>query len=95
GSISCALAYYRSLRKDLPFIAQAVRNRPPSLPETLIIFGAKDPIMPVVVGQMAKADIEGSRLELIADAGHFPQSEQPAQFNALLTNFLGSGRALA
>lgn len=90
GSITCAFAYYRSLRRDLPFILRARAMKAPEggFPPTLICFGAKDPIMPARVAKMAHADIPGSRLELIEDAGHFVHSEAADRVNALLVEHL-------
>jgi len=90
GSISCAFAYYRSLRRDLPFIIKAQTAGPPEggYPPAMVVFGAGDPIMPPLVAKMAHKDLPGSRLELIEGAGHFVHSEAPERFNAALLDFL-------
>ncbi len=90
GSITCAFAYYRNLRRDLPFILKARRRRTPDggWPKTMVLFGREDPIMPPRVAKMAHADLPGSRLELIDGAGHFVHSEAPDRTNALLIDHL-------
>lgn len=93
GSLDCALAYYRALPRDLPFIAaSALRlwtGRAPTPPPTLIIWGARDPILPLAVGRMGAEDLPGARLEVIHHAGHFVHREAPDAVNALLSEWLG------
>jgi pimeloyl-ACP methyl ester carboxylesterase len=54
----------------------------------LIIWGARDPIIPVSHGERANAAIAGSRLEIFRSVGHIPQLEAPARFVAVLERFL-------
>jgi pimeloyl-ACP methyl ester carboxylesterase len=58
-----------------------------SLP-MLIIWGERDPIIPVAHGRAAHAQLPGSRLEVFPDAGHMPQIESPGRFAAALQRFL-------
>ena len=60
---------------------------------TLIVWGERDPIIPVAHGRAAHAAIPGSRLEVFADAGHFPHREDPLRFVSVLEDFLRSTRA--
>jgi len=92
GSISCAFAYYRGLRKDLPFMARAILGGlgENEAPETLIIWGTGDPVLPTSVGRMAHKDLPGSRLELIEGAGHFVHREAADRVNPLLAAFLSA-----
>jgi pimeloyl-ACP methyl ester carboxylesterase len=55
---------------------------------TLIVWGARDPIIPVSHGERAHAAIVGSRLEVFDGVGHIPQLEAPARFVAVLEQFL-------
>jgi pimeloyl-ACP methyl ester carboxylesterase len=55
---------------------------------TLVIAGTEDRLTPVTYGRRLAAGIAGARLVEIADAGHFPQLEQPAAVNAALRAFL-------
>src|SRR5215210_3026772 len=55
---------------------------------TLVVWGERDPIIPVAHGREAHAAMPGSRLEVFAGAGHFPHREDPARFVALLERFV-------
>ena len=54
----------------------------------LIVWGARDPIIPVRHGEDAHAALPGSQLEIFEGAGHLPQIEQPGRFIAVLERFL-------
>jgi len=54
----------------------------------LIIWGARDPIIPVHHGEHAHEAIPGSRLEVFDGVGHLPQLEAPGRFVAVLERFL-------
>ena len=54
----------------------------------LIIWGARDPIIPVSHGERAHDAIAGSSLEIFDEVGHLPQLEAPARFVAVLERFL-------
>jgi pimeloyl-ACP methyl ester carboxylesterase len=54
----------------------------------LIVWGARDPIIPVGHGEEAHAALPGSTLEIFEGAGHMPQLEQPGHFIAVLKRFL-------
>lgn len=56
----------------------------------LILWGARDPIIPVGHGEDAHRALPGSRLEIFEGVGHMPQIEQPGRFIAVLEDFLGS-----
>jgi pimeloyl-ACP methyl ester carboxylesterase len=58
-----------------------------SLP-LLIVWGDRDPIIPVAHAEEAHAALPQSRLEIFAGAGHLPQLEQPGHFVATLERFL-------
>jgi pimeloyl-ACP methyl ester carboxylesterase len=55
---------------------------------TLIVWGAQDRMIPVQHGHDAHAAIEGSRLEIFPDAGHFPYLESPLRFVTVLIEFM-------
>jgi pimeloyl-ACP methyl ester carboxylesterase len=57
---------------------------------TLIVWGERDPIIPVDHGRAAHAAIPGSRLEVFEGAGHFPHRESPARFVAVLEDFVAT-----
>ena len=53
-----------------------------------LIWGADDPLFPVVHAAQAHALIKNSRLAVIEGAGHTPQAERPEEFNRVLDHFL-------
>jgi pimeloyl-ACP methyl ester carboxylesterase len=54
----------------------------------LIIWGARDPIIPVRHAEAAHEAITGSRLEIFDGVGHLPQLEAPTRFVTVLERFL-------
>lgn len=54
----------------------------------MIVWGARDPIIPVSHGESAHAAIAGSRLEVFSGVGHIPQLEAPARFVTVLERFV-------
>jgi len=54
----------------------------------LIAVGREDMIAPLPEAQLMHREIGGSRLEVIEDAGHVSNIEQPESFNRALTKFL-------
>jgi len=79
-------------------VAAALRgmaDRPDSTPllrsihvPTQVIAGADDRITPAGEARMMARAIPGARFDLIEDAGHLSNLEQPADFNAVLKGFL-------
>ena len=57
---------------------------------TLIVWGARDPIIPVEHAIASHAAISDSRLEIFEDVGHFPHCEAPARFVDVLVDFMTS-----
>jgi pimeloyl-ACP methyl ester carboxylesterase len=55
---------------------------------TLIIVGSLDAITPPTDAELMQREIRGSRLEVIAGAGHVSNVERPAEFNHALKKFL-------
>ena len=55
---------------------------------TLLIWGESDKLVPPQYGKDFQAGIKGARLELIKDAGHLPQVEQPEQTAETVLAFL-------
>ncbi len=55
---------------------------------TALIFGAEDKITNLETAEKMHALISNSRLYIIKNAGHYSNLEQPAQFNASLSEFL-------
>lgn len=57
---------------------------------TLLVWGRHDTIVPVEHAHIAHAAMPGSRLEIFEDSGHFPHHCEPAQFVAVLQDFLAT-----
>jgi pimeloyl-ACP methyl ester carboxylesterase len=55
---------------------------------TLIVWGDRDPILPVDHGREAHKLIPRSRMEVLEDAGHFPMLDDPYTFARVLRGFL-------
>jgi pimeloyl-ACP methyl ester carboxylesterase len=55
---------------------------------TQLIWGARDPMIPVEHGRAAHAAMPGSRLEVFENAGHFPFQDDPERFTAVLSDFI-------
>ncbi|HVY77721.1 MAG TPA: alpha/beta fold hydrolase [Solirubrobacterales bacterium] len=54
----------------------------------LIVWGERDPIIPVAHAEEAHRQLPDSRLEIIEGVGHLPQLECPGRFVAVLERFL-------
>ena len=74
---------------------EAMLARPDSTPTqstitvpTLVIVGDEDVLTPQKEARAMHEQIRGSRLEVLAGAGHLSNLEQPAAFNSALTEFL-------
>jgi pimeloyl-ACP methyl ester carboxylesterase len=57
----------------------------------LIIWGERDEIIPLSIGQRLAKDIPGARLQIINNCGHAPQEECPEETIYLIKNFLANG----
>lgn len=75
----------------------AMASRPDSVPllpsircPTLVMVGEQDQPTPVSDARLMSDRIPGARLEIIPDAGHLPNLEQPERFNQALWRFLSS-----
>jgi pimeloyl-ACP methyl ester carboxylesterase len=55
---------------------------------TLIIWGERDPLIPVQHAHLAHERIPGSRLDIFPGSGHFPYRDDPARFASLVIDFL-------
>jgi pimeloyl-ACP methyl ester carboxylesterase len=55
---------------------------------SLIIWGTRDPLIPVEHATIAHEGLPGSRLEIFDDAGHFPQLHDPVRFACTLIDFI-------
>jgi pimeloyl-ACP methyl ester carboxylesterase len=55
---------------------------------SLLVWGRRDPIIPVAHGEAAHAAMPGSRLEVFDNSGHFPHMDDPMRFVSVLRSFL-------
>ncbi len=55
---------------------------------TLLVWGERDPIIPVAHGRAAHASMPGSRLEVFDASGHFPHLDDPVRFTNVMWDFL-------
>ena len=60
---------------------------------TLAIWGRDDHVVPLSAGQQIAAAVPGARLVVLDDSGHWPQFEQPDDFNDAVLSFLAEGPA--
>jgi pimeloyl-ACP methyl ester carboxylesterase len=92
GDQDARLAFLHTLRSVVDLAGQRVsandRLYLAAEVPTLIVWGDRDPIIPVEHAHAAHAAMPGSRLEIFAGAGHFPHCEQPDRFVHLLVNFM-------
>jgi pimeloyl-ACP methyl ester carboxylesterase len=65
---------------DRLYLAQAV--------PFLLVWGERDPIIPVEHAHAAHRLVPGSQLEIFPAAGHFPHLDDPLRFVRLLTDFM-------
>ncbi len=56
----------------------------------LLLWGEHDSLIPVCHGRAAHEQRPGSRLEVFADSGHFPQLDEPERFLDVLVDFIDS-----
>ena len=57
---------------------------------TLLLWGAEDGIVTTAYGEAWRTAIQGARMEIIAEAGHFPHWEQPSEFARRVSHFADS-----
>ena len=57
---------------------------------TMIIWGEHDPLIPVAHAYAAHERIQGSRIKVFPDAGHFPYRGDPRRFVEVLVDFIQS-----
>lgn len=55
---------------------------------TLIVWGERDAMVPLEIGERLRDELAGAELSLIEKAGHNPMWDRPAAFNRVVTRFL-------
>lgn len=66
-----------------------IDNYPTIKVPTLILWGDDDQVLPELIGCRLQQAIPGSTMEIINQAGHIPQEEQPDQVICHIQKFLG------
>jgi pimeloyl-ACP methyl ester carboxylesterase len=61
-----------------------------ALMPTLIVWGDRDPMIPVEHGRNAHRAMPGSRLEIFPGAGHLPHHDEPWRFVRVLLDFMAA-----
>jgi pimeloyl-ACP methyl ester carboxylesterase len=64
-----------------------------SMMQSLIVWGRRDPLIPVDHAEIAHRAMPGSRLEIFEDSGHFPQLDNPVRFGQVLRDFMETTEA--
>jgi len=60
---------------------------------TMVVWGARDRIIPAHHAQATADAVPGSRLEIFDESGHFPHADDPERFTSLIEDFVGSTEA--
>jgi len=68
----------------LPNLLTGVRTRP------LVVWGDDDKVVPVSAGEVYAKQLQGARMQTIADAGHLIELEQPAALANAINAFLAA-----
>jgi pimeloyl-ACP methyl ester carboxylesterase len=97
GSLADAgarMAFVHTLRAVLDLQGQRVsatdRLYLAALMPSLVIWGDRDPLIPVEHAQVAHRALPHNRLEIFEGAGHFPQLHDPMRFAYTLIEFMES-----
>jgi pimeloyl-ACP methyl ester carboxylesterase len=59
----------------------------------LLVWGGRDPVIPVAHAHQLHEQLPGSRLVVFEGAGHFPQVQQPGRFAAVVADFVATTAA--
>lgn len=87
-------SFLRTLRSVVDHRGQAVSalnrlNSRTDIP-ALVIWGERDAVIPVTHAHAAREVRPDARLEVLADVGHFPHAERPAEVAELIVDFIGA-----
>ena len=88
GALTCAINYYRALRRQPPRTVRRLA-RPVAAP-VLLIWGVQDPALLPELTEGMEEWAPNCRLVRLADAGHFCHQEYPERVNRSLLDWLRS-----
>jgi pimeloyl-ACP methyl ester carboxylesterase len=88
---SARLAFVRTLRAAVDWKGQAITMLDrcyltQGMP-SLLVWGARDAVIPVAHAHKAHGAMPGSQLEVFPDVGHFPHKDEPERFLRLFRAF--------
>jgi pimeloyl-ACP methyl ester carboxylesterase len=87
-------AFLRALRSAVDWRGQSItmldRCYLASSIPTLLVWGARDAVIPFRQARIAHLAMPGSRLEVFERAGHFPHLTDSARFLSVIRDFLAS-----
>lgn len=87
-------AFIHTLRAVIDITGQRVsatdRLYLASMLPSMVIWGRRDPLIPVEHAETFHRAIDGSHVEIFDDAGHFPQLQEPMRLAAVLIDFIES-----
>jgi len=86
GHIRAALAYYRTSTRAAIMGRRGGGGKRIEVP-AMIVWGMKDPALPVHLLEGIERDIPHARIERLPDVGHFVPDEDPAMLAKLLVDF--------
>jgi pimeloyl-ACP methyl ester carboxylesterase len=91
---STRAAFLRTLRGLVDLHGQTVTSRDrlyltAAIP-TLLVWGQRDPVLPVEHARIACDALPGARLEVVARAGHLPHRSSPRGFTDAVLGFVAS-----
>lgn len=94
GASATGRATYSSLWRSFTDPAFDLTGRAATIAApTLIVWGKRDPVIPLRYGKVAHKLIPGSRLEVL-DTGHAPFSSRPDEFLQIVEPFVRSAHAV-
>ena len=95
GALEQLIDSMSRLHKDMYLKALELAVMTPDAPgldridvPTLVVVGEDDTLTPVAAAEKIAAAIKGARLEIVPEAGHLVNIEQPETFNRILRDFL-------
>ncbi|MDR3571618.1 MAG: alpha/beta hydrolase [Candidatus Pacebacteria bacterium] len=74
--------YLNTINEDLTLYARRIKV------PTLLVWGELDATTPLEDGKRLAAAIEGSRMEIVAGAGHVPHQDKPSEVAGYLRSFV-------
>lgn len=95
GALEQLIDSMTRLHKDMYLKAIELLVMTPGVPgldrisvPTMVVVGEDDTLTPVAAARQIAEAISGARLEIVPDAGHLVNIEQPEKFNRILRDFL-------